>query len=145
MLFNFVIRGLKALGKVLLRVRQSVSVAHQFIVADAVRIVASGPIPAVAKRSMGEHQGSEIRVHKLHQFLAISRCPRHPTRAVSHKHPNLLTNAPNKSTSVKWGAITAGERGMLDGPRSHSVVVSKKWTLAGQVGSHPHLKTLTHG
>src|SRR5713226_6026908 len=34
-LFNFIIRSLKALGKVLLRVRQSVSVAHQSIVADS--------------------------------------------------------------------------------------------------------------
>ena len=35
MRFNFVIRSLKALGKVLLRVRQSVTVTHAIILADS--------------------------------------------------------------------------------------------------------------
>jgi hypothetical protein len=46
MLFNFIIRSLKALGKVLLRVRQSVSVTHPIILADS-EAVSLNRIPAL--------------------------------------------------------------------------------------------------
>jgi hypothetical protein len=46
MLFNFVIRNLKALGKVLLRVRQSVAVTHLIILADS-EAVSVNRIPAL--------------------------------------------------------------------------------------------------
>jgi hypothetical protein len=52
MLFNFIIRRLKTFSKVLLRVRQSVSVAHNFIVADSKPVPLNrvpSPLPFLAK------------------------------------------------------------------------------------------------
>ena len=88
MRFNFIIRRLKPFSKVLLRVRQSVSVTHTFILT-------------------GPHNFRPTSVQFKGRINSDKARKRHRTRHLEFYTPRLLTENSKSNNSFLWRQLTA--------------------------------------